>query len=254
MPSNDVNAPNVLPKILQGLGFDQKLNKPIPQHLKFTNEKGQPVLLKSYFGKRPVVLALVYYGCPNICTLTLNSIFKSIEKFDYTLGKDFDLMFVSIDPQETSTLAFEKKINYLKKYVVPNGDNGIHFLTGTQENIIALAESVGFKYTYEEKSKQYVHPSGVISISPNGNISTYIYGIDFPRKDLRLAIVQASENKIGRAIDKFLLFCYHYDPTTGRFGLMIINILRILAAMTVAGLLFTVLWLKKHENKMKVSA
>jgi len=219
---------------LKEVGLDQKLDAQIPLDLKFTDEQGREVTLGSLFGSRPVVLALVYYECPMLCTEVLNGLVASLETLSFDAGRDFDILVVSFDPGETPALAAQKKEMYLKRYGRPGAESGMHFLTGREDAIHALTNAVGFKYKYDPSTDQFAHTAVLTVLTPAGHVSRYLYGIEYPARDVRLALVEAADGKIGSAVDKVLLYCYHYDPETGKYGLAIMNVVRLGGIMTVA--------------------
>jgi protein SCO1/2 len=231
-------APNALtkPKMLKNVGIDQKLNSQIPLGLTFQDESGRTVPLGKYFQQKPVILALVYYECPMLCNMTLNGLVRSLHSITLNAGDDFQLVAVSINPREKPQLAMAKKETYLEKYQRHNATNGWHFLTGKEENIQALADAVGFRYAYDPVIKQYAHAAGIMVATPEGKLSRYFYGIEFPSRDLRLGLVEASNNKIGSPVDQVLLYCYHYDPVTGKYGFMIQRLLQITGSATALAL------------------
>lgn len=232
------SAPNALtkPAMLKNVGIDQKLNAQIPLGLTFRDEAGQTVPLGRYFQNKPVILALVYYECPMLCNLTLNGLVRSLHEISLSAGDDFQLVAVSINPRETPQIAMAKKENYLEKYQRHNAINGWHFLTGEEPNIRALADAAGFHYAYDPVIKQYAHAAGIMVATPEGRLSRYFYGIEFPSRDLRLGLVEASHNKIGSPVDQVLLYCYHYDPVSGKYGLAIQRVLQVLGSATAIAL------------------
>jgi protein SCO1/2 len=222
-----------LPAMVQGVGIDQNLNAQIPLELKFKDENGQSVRLGQYFRDKPVVLALVYYECPGLCDLVLNGLTHTMEQISLNVGSDFEVVTVSFNPKETWQLANSKKANYIEKYQRAGAKNGWHFLTGDQAAIKSLTETVGFHYNYDPISKQFAHASGIMVLTPEGKIARYFFGIEYKPRDLRLGLVEASANKIGTPADQVLLFCYHYDPTTGKYGMAITQVTRALGTATV---------------------
>jgi len=221
--------------LLQNVGLDQKLDSQIPLDLPFTDENGNSVHLRDYFGSKPVVLALVYYQCPMLCTQILTGMVMSFRQIPFDVGKEFDVVTVSINPGETPELAREKKQTYLEEYTRSPGvaSAGWHFLTGSEASIRALADSIGYHYVYDEETQQFAHPSGIIVTTPAGRIARYLYGIEYPSRDLKFALVEASNNRIGSPVDKILLLCYHYDPMTGTYGVVVMNLLRGGAVVTL---------------------
>jgi protein SCO1/2 len=224
------------PPITRGVTIEQKLNSPVPLDLVFRDEANQAVPLRTYFGEKPVVLALVYYKCPNLCSLTLTEMVRALHRLSFEPGRDYQVVVVSFDPSETPQLAAEKKSNYGKVFGRPSFNSGWHFLTGTQDSISRLASAVGFQYRWDEPTHQFVHAGGIMVATPDGKLSRYFYGIRYAPADLRLALVEASQEKIGSPVDDFLLFCFHYDATQGKYTLVIFNVLKIAAAITMLGL------------------
>lgn len=224
---------NARPDILDGIGIDQKLNEQVPLDLKFRNEAGQEVTLQDYFGDKPVVLSLVYYECPMLCTMILNGLVRAVKVLDFNIGDEYEIVTVSFDAKETPQMAAAKKKSYIAEYAREGAEDGWHFLTGDQEAISRLTKSVGFNYTYDAERDEYVHASGIMILTPDGKISRYAYGIEYAPRDLKLGIMAASEEKIGSPVDQVLLYCYHYDPTTGKYGVAIMRIIRIVGLLTV---------------------
>ena len=240
-----------LPAMVKGVGIDQNLNAQVPPDLTFRDDTGRTVQLGEYFHQKPVVLALVYYECPMLCDMVLNGLTHSMEQITLNLGKDFDVVTVSFNPHETWQLAAAKKGNYIEKYQRQGAVQGWHFLTGDEANIKKLADTAGFHYKYDPITKQYAHASGIMVLTPEGKISKYFYGIEYKPKDLRLGLVEASQDKIGTFADQVLLFCFHYDPSTGKYGLVIANVTRILGSATVlalAGMIFIFIRRERQGN------
>ena len=225
-----------LPAMEQGVGIDQNLNAQVPLELNFKDETGQVVRLGQYFRGKPVVLALVYYDCPGLCDLILNGLSHTMGEISLNLGSDYDVVTVSFNPEETWQLAGAKKANYLEKYHRPGAKEGWHFLTGNAAAIKSLTGTVGFHYNYDPVSKQFAHASGIMILTPEGKIARYFYGIEYKPRDFRLGLVEASANKIGSPADQVLLFCYHYDPATGKYGMAIAQVTRVLGTATFLAL------------------
>lgn len=238
----------VRPELLKDVGIDQKLNDSIPLGLTFKDETGSSVELRQYFGQKPVVLSLVYYSCPMLCTQVLNGLMRSLRDIPMDIGKQFNVVTVSIDPTERPVLAAAKQALYTGFYGRPGAAEGWHFLTGDAQNIKQLASAVGFRYAYDAESKQFAHASGIILLTPEGRISRYFYGITYHERDLRLGLVDASAGKIGTLTDQVLLFCYHYDPVTGRYGLLISRIVKLAGVLTMLGIAILILLLSRHQN------
>ena len=224
------------PGLLQQVGIDQHLNQQVPLHLVFKDETGRDVQLGEFFGKRPVILALVYYECPMLCTQVLNGLVSTLGVMNFDVGREFDVVAVSINPRETPELAAGKKQVYLDRYKRPQSAAGWHFLTGKEENIKQLAAAVGFRYAFDPEIQQYAHGAGVELLTPKGVISKYFYGIEFSARDIRFGVIEASDERIGTAIDDVLLLCYHYDPSTGKYGATAMGAIRIGAIATMLGL------------------
>ncbi|MDP9162022.1 MAG: SCO family protein [Acidobacteriota bacterium] len=234
---------NVRPPGLKNVGIEQHLDEQIPPDLAFRDESGKPVRLGDYFGKKPMILNLVYYKCPMLCGEVLSGLVSSMKILKFDAGKEYDVLTVSFDPKETPEIAATSKAEYLKRYGRLGAANGWHFLTGSQESIDALTKAAGFQYQYDEKTKQFAHATAIAVLTPSGKIAQYYYGVEFAPKDLRLGLVQASQNKIGTVVDQVLLYCYHYDPATGKYGAVITRILQLSGAATilVLGVFMTVL-------------
>jgi protein SCO1 len=229
------------PDPLKNIGIDQKLNAQLPLDLPFRDDSGRDVKLGDYFGKRPVVLALVYYSCPMLCTEILNGMVSSLRVVSFNPGEDFDVVAVSFDAREKPPLALEKKQAMLKHYGRPDTAKGWHFLTGDLASIKALTESVGFHYSFDAHTNQFAHASAIMIVTPEGKMSKYYYGIEYSPKDVRLGLIEAAQNKIGTPVDQILLFCYHWDPSTGKYTPIAIGGLRVVAAATlllIGGFLF----------------
>jgi protein SCO1/2 len=233
LASDPMQSVGVRPELLKQVGIDQKLNQSIPLNLTFRDENGAPVQLAQFFGQKPVILTLVYYNCPMLCTQVLNGVESSLKELSTDIGNQFDVVTISIDPTESHVLAKTKKEMYVGMYGRPGASQGWHFLTGDEPQIKQLADTVGFRYAYDPDTKQFAHASAIMLLTPEGKISRYFYGIQYPTRDLRLGLVEASEGKIGTPVDQVLLFCYHYDPTTGKYGLLISHIIQAGGALTV---------------------
>ena len=231
------------------IGIDQRLNEQLPLGLTFANSNGETVELGDYFGDKPVILSLVYYECPMLCTQVLNGLLRGLKVLSFKVGEEFDVVTVSIDPGETPALAAAKKKEYVGRYRRESAQNGWHFLTGSQDQIDQLAEAVGFRYQYDPETDLYVHASGIMVATAEGLLSRYFYGVEFAPKDLRLGLIDASQNRIGNPVDQLLLLCYQYDPATGKYGLAIINSLRVAGAATVIALgTFIVVMLRRERR------
>ncbi|MBI2682285.1 MAG: SCO family protein [Acidobacteriales bacterium] len=232
--AEDARTVNAQPSILLQVGIDQKLGEQAPLDAGFVDESGNAVTLGKYFNrKRPVLLAMVYYDCPMLCDQVLNGMTSALDVLKFDAGKEFEVVAVSFDPRETPGLAQDKKHLYLGRYRRPGAEQGIHFLTGKQESITALTKAVGFRYAWDESSKQFAHASGLMLLTPEGKVAQYYYGIEYSPKDMRLGIIEASNEKIGNTVDTLLLYCFHYDPTTGKYGAVAMNIMRLGGVLTV---------------------
>jgi protein SCO1 len=238
----------VRPELLRDVGIDQRLNGVIPLGLSFRDENGNAVRLSEFFGQKPVVLALVYYNCPMLCTQVLNGLNRSLRDVPMDVGKEFKVVTVSIDPNETPKLASAKHDLYTGIYGRPGAAQGWHFLTGEESQIRQLANAVGFRYAYDADSKQFAHASAVMVLTSEGKISRYFYGITYASRDMRLGLVEASEGKIGSAVDQVLLFCYHYDPVTGKYGLLISRLIKTGGLLTVLAIGILILVLSRTEH------
>lgn len=221
-------------ELLDNARFVQRLNEQVPLDLEFRDETGKTVALSSYFSDRPVVLAMMYYNCPNICNIAVEDLIENLRDVNFTMGTDFDVVTVSIDPRETPAMAAEKKAEYVKHYNRTGANDGWHALTGDDAMIQRLARSIGFTYAWDPNLKQYAHPSGLTVLTPEGKISQYLYALVYGVTDLRLGLVQASENKIGSLVDKILMRCYQFDPLTGQYTPAVMTFVRIISLIVVA--------------------
>jgi len=221
------------PDILKKVGVEQHLNQAIPLDLKFRDESGRDVKLGDYFGKKPIVLSMVYYECPMLCGEVLNGEASVFSALKFNLGQEFEAVTVSFDPRETPDLARAKKRVFVERYGREGADQAWHFLTGPQESVDALTKAVGFNYAWDRQSNQFAHAAAIMVITPDGHIAQYFYGVEYSPKDLRFGLVQASENHIGNVVDQILLYCYHYDPRTGKYGALISRALSLAGALTV---------------------
>jgi protein SCO1/2 len=224
---------SVMPPQLRGVGIDQRLDNQVPLNLKFRDETGQPVTLGSYFGKKPVILSLVYYTCPMLCTMAENGLLNALRDVKFNIGEQYQVVTVSIDPTETPEMAMGKKAVYVGLYGRPAAKQGWHFLVGDEPDIRALAQAVGFHYNYIPETKQFAHATGIVVLTPQGKVSRYFYGIQYPARDIRLALVEASSEKIGNPVDVVLLYCCQYDPHTGKYGMVVAHVLKIAGVITL---------------------
>ena len=241
-----------LPQALREIGFDQNIDQRLPLDTTFRNEAGATVRLGDYFGKRPVVLVFAYYDCPMLCTLVINGLSSALGVMSLKPGQDFEIVTVSFNPRDTPASATAKKAAYLERYRRPGAAEGWHFLTGDQPHIDRLTKAAGFRYAWDEETKQYAHPSGVIVVTPDGRLSKYLFGVEYGPRDLRLGIVEASEGKVGTTADALLLYCYHYDPMTGRYGLAIMRAVRMAGAATVLALVAFIIVMVRREKVVMV--
>ena len=235
-PADAGDPAKAKPGLLSQVGIDQHLNQQVPLHLVFNDESGREVQLGEFFGKRPVILAMVYYECPMLCTQVLNGLVSALGVINFDVGREFDVVAVSINPKETPALAAQKKQVYVDRYKRPQSAAGWHFLTGKEENIKQLAAAVGFRYAFDPAIQQYAHGAGVELLTPKGVIAKYFYGIEFSARDIRFGVIEASDERIGTPIDDVLLLCYHYDPSTGKYGAIALDAVRIGAVATMLGL------------------
>lgn len=252
---NRAETSNGLPNVLKTVGIEQKLGEQLPMDAVFKNEDGKQVKIGDYFGKgRPVILALVYYECPMLCNEVLNGLTGSLKGISFDAGKEFDILAISFDARENDKpdLAKNKKAGYIERYQRPNSANGWHFLTGTQEEIDKVTKAVGFNYEYDKQTDQFAHAGGVMIITPEGKISRYFYGIDYSPKDLKFGIMESAENKVGNPAEQLLLYCFHYDPSTGKYGLAVINVIRIAGVLTLLGMggMFFIFWRYNKKKKL----
>jgi len=250
-------ASNGLPPALEKAGIEQKLNEQVPPDAVFMDENGQEVRLGDYFGKRPVILALVYYECPMLCNEVLNGLTGSLKSLSFDAGREFDVVALSFDAREHEKpeLVKNKKESYMKRYSRPGTEAGWHFLTGTQAEIDKVTRAVGFSYHWDEKSEQFAHAGAIMILTPEGKLSRYLYGIDYAPKDIKFAVMESAENRVGNPAEQLMLYCYHYDPSTGKYGLSILKIIRLAGIVTLLGLaaMFYVFWRRGKAKSEIVS-
>jgi protein SCO1/2 len=242
-------APSGLPKALDDVGIDQKLHEQLPLDLEFRNENGEAVRLGKYFGNTPVVLSLVFYECPMLCNQVLNGMVGAFRVMSFRPGKEFEVITVSFDSRETPTLAADKKstyVAYLPEEKRTDAASGWHFLTGDETNIKRLTDAVGFRYHFDEATNQFAHASAIYVTTPQGKLARYFYGIEYAPRDIRLGVIEASQNKIGSPMDQLLLYCYHYDPATGKYGAVVINMVRLGGIATMVAMLTVLLLLRRR--------
>jgi protein SCO1 len=228
----DSNLKTALPGALKGVGIDQQLDEQVPLNVMLKDEAGRDVPFSSFFHPgKPVIIAPVYYRCPMLCTQILTGVESALKAVSFNPGQDFEVVALSFDPKDTPELAAAKKQMYLRRYNRPNTANGWHFLTGEEKNVRAITDALGYHYKYDPKTDQYAHASGIMILTPDGHVSRYFYGVEYAPRDIRLGLVEASKDKIGSPVDAILLFCYHYDPTTGKYGAIALNFLRVSAGL-----------------------
>jgi protein SCO1 len=234
IPDNVGQSSNGLPPALVNVGFDPQLNAQIPLDVNFVDENGQPVLLRDYFGqRRPVVLTFVYFTCPMLCSQVEQSLVGTLKMLSFNPGADYDVVLISMDPNDTPAEALKKKHEALSRFSRPGTESGWHFLTGTKQSIDQVAQAASYRYRYDAKSRLFAHASGILLLTPDGRISRYFFGVEYPASHVRLGLVDASSGKIGNAVDHILLFCYQYDPSKGRYSATILTVIRMGAVATL---------------------
>ncbi len=243
-----------LPEALQTVGFDQKLGEALPLDARFLDANGQSVTLADYFGDKPVVLSLVYYECPMLCSMVLNGLVRSLRVLKFDIGDEFEMITLSIDPGEGPALAKEKQKNYVELYKRSGAMEGWHFLTGEDSQIRQVADAVGFRYVYDEETDEYAHAAGIVVLTPDGTIARYFYGMDFPPRDLRFGLVEASDGKVGNFVDQALLFCYRYDPLAGTYSAAVINILKVAAVATLLAVAVLLYFLRRRVQPVTLTS
>lgn len=237
--------------MLRDVGFDQNLDQTLPLEVEFKDEQGRSVKIGDYFGKRPVVLAFVYYGCPMLCMQSLSSLAATLGVMSENPGEDFEVVSVSIDPREGPALALEKKAHYVQRSGKPSIARGWHYLTGTEANVQRLTAAAGFRYAWDAPSQQFVHPAGIVIATPQGKVSRYLFGIDYGPRDLRLALLDASDGRISSPLKRALLYCYHYDVATGRYSLAILRVVQLAGAATVFSLgTLIFVWTRRERRQV----
>jgi len=237
-----------VPAPLREVGFDQNLGQFVPLDTEFRDEDDRAVILGDYFSKRPVVMLFAYYDCPMLCTMAINGLASALDVLSLVPGKDFEIVTVSFDPRDTAATATAKKAGYIGRYKQPGAAAAWHFLTGDQPSIDRLTRAAGFRYMWDKDTKQFAHPSGVIVLTSEGRLARYLFGIEYGPRDLRYAIVEASNGHVGSAVDALLLYCFHYDPMTGRYGVAIIRVIRFAAAVTMLGLVTSIVIMVRREK------
>ncbi len=239
---------NTMPGPLKQVRYDQRLGERVPLDLAFRDEAGRPVKLGDYFGSRPAVLVLAYYRCPMLCDMVMQAAESGLKPLSLEPGKDFDVIVASIDPADTPERAAMKRRDILQRYGRPGTESGWHFLTGPQPSITRLANAVGFHYVYDPQLHQFAHAAGIVLLTPEGKVSRYFFGIEYPPRDLRLGLVEASGGQVGNLVDQVLLYCFHYDPAIGRYSAITLNIMRVAALATVLGLVLMIVLLRRRET------
>ncbi|MGE3541216.1 MAG: SCO family protein [Candidatus Tectimicrobiota bacterium] len=239
------------PEALRQVSFEQRLGETLPLHLTFRDASGHVVRLGEYFGTTPVILTLAYHRCENLCPLVLNGLVQTLRTLSFSVGEQFQIITLSIDPRDTADLAAARKAHYIREYSRPGAAQGWHFLTGEPEAIQHLAQAAGFRYTYDAASEQFAHASGLVILTPQGVVARYVFGLEFAPRDVRLGLVEAAAQKIGSPIDQLLLLCYHYDPRNGTYSLVILNTLRLAGGATVVtlGTLLGVMWRRERARQ-----
>ncbi len=246
-------ASQTMPAPLREIGFDQNLNKQVPLDAMFKDEAGRTVRLGDYFGTRPVVLVFAYFDCPMLCTQVINGLASALDVLSLEPGKDFEIVTVSFDPRDTPATAAAKKANYIARYKRPGASDAWHFLTGDQPSIDRLTEAAGYRYVWDKDTNQFAHPTGVIVLTPDGRLARYLFGIEYGPRDLRYALVEASNGRVGTPVDTLLLYCFHYDPETGRYGLAIMRTMRAAGAATVLALVSFIVVMVRREKSSPVA-
>ncbi len=246
MPSSAIPSP------LREIGFDQHIGETIPLDIAFRDEAGQTVMLRDFFGHRPVVMVFAYYDCPMLCTQVINGLSSALKVLSLEPGQDFEIVTVSFNPRDTPAAATAKKSMYLERYKRPGASAAWHFLSGDQTQIDRLTKAAGFRYVWDTQTQQFAHPTGVIVLTPDGRLARYLFGIEYGPRDLRYALVEASDGRLGNTVDALLLYCYHYDPMTGRYGLIVMRAMRIAGAATVLALgTFIVVMVRRERTAAK---
>jgi len=243
-------AADARPAALRDVAFNQRLGQMLPLDAALIDESGRAVRLGDYFGRRPVILNLAYYGCPMLCTLSLNGLASALKTLSFDAGREFEVVTLSFEHKETPQQAAAAKKTYIERYGRPQAAAGWHFLTGDETAIAAVTGAVGFRYAWDEETRQYAHPTGVVVATPEGRIARYLYGVEYAPKDLRFALVEASTGRVGTPVDQLLLYCYEYDPVRGRYGATILRTVRFLGILTVLGLVTLIAVLRYREGRM----
>ncbi len=236
------------PTVLDSVGIDQKLGASVPVNLKFRDESGTDVMLARYLNDRPIILVPAYYECPMLCTQILNGLLSGLRPISPNAGRDFVVVTFSIDPDEYPELAAAKKVNYVDGYGREGGENGWHFLTGDRASINALTQALGYRYIYDPETDEYVHASGIAILTPNGKIARYLFGVEFAPRDLQLGLLEAAQDQISSPIDAILLYCFQYNPLTGKYTLAIYRLVRVAGVITVICILAFIFIMVRRER------
>lgn len=247
VPADTGAVAQTLPAVLQNVGFEPPLNSRLPLDLPFRDESGAGVQLRQYFAQRPVVLAFVYYGCPMLCDQLQQGVVGTLRMLSFNPGRDYEVVFVSFDSRETPEMATQKKNLAMTHFRRPETASGWHFLVGSPDSVAALTKSANFRFSFDQKNNLFAHAAGMMLLTPDGRISRYFYGVEFPSRDVRLGLVDASAGKIGTPIDRALLFCYEYDPSTARYSASILKIMRVFAIFTVLTLVLGILLFRRRD-------
>jgi protein SCO1 len=250
IPDNVGKSSSGLPAQLQNVGFEPRLNAQLPLDLNFRDESGRDVQLREYFGHQPVLLALVYYGCPMLCNQLEQGVVGTLKMLSFNAGRDYEVIFVSFDPRESSDMAAKKKVAALSSYGRPETASGWHFLTGKEESIHALTAAANFRYSFDEKNNLFAHASGIMLLTPDGRISRYFYGVEYPSRDVRLGLVDASAGKIGTPIDHLLLYCFQYNPETARYSATILKIVRLGGILTIFAIVAGIVIFRRRDTRV----
>ena len=253
-PSYEMMEPGTLATAklpqFENVSFKQHLNAPLPLDAQFKDENGRDVTLAHYFGgERPVVLAFVYYSCPMLCTQVMNGVSRAVKVLPFTPGKDFDVVFISFDPRDKPVTAAAKKTALMNYWSLQNQSGAWHFLTGEEPEIKKVTSAAGFLYLWDDKTQQYAHLSGLLVLTPDGRLSRYFYGVEYSPKELRLALVESGEGRVGSVVDELLLYCYHYDPSQGRYGVIVMNLVRLGGVLTVLAIGGFILLMRRQERQ-----
>ena len=253
IPDNVGPSSNGLPPALVNVGFDPELNKQMPPDAAFTDENGRSVQLKEYFGKKPVLLALVYFTCPMLCNQVEQTLVGTLKMISFNPGTDYEVVFISFDPADTPDAALKKKHEAMSRFARPGTEPGWHFLTGSKEAIDAVTKAADFRFNYDPKTKLFGHASGILLLTPAGRISRYFFGVDYPPSNVRLGLVEASAGKIGTPVDHILLFCYQYDPTKARYSATVLTVIRMGGVVTLFCMVLGFMIFRHREHRPDAS-